>query len=146
MTPKYILLFALLMVIGIAALQGQGKLVMRVIATGGLCPYGACRSEIMLFEDGAGTFSEGSKKRSFAIGSEEVSALVALIGNTDFEALRKNKFTGMCPTAYDGQEFIYSFPTARGEEILDSCKTAIDEQSPLFKAIQKLRAKHAQNP
>jgi hypothetical protein len=55
--------------------------------------------------------------------------------------LRKNKFTGMRPTAYDGQEFIYSFSAPRGEEILDSCKTAIDERSALFKAVQKIQIK-----
>jgi hypothetical protein len=141
MTNRFILSSAFLMVIGVLSIQGQSKLVLRVAATGGLCPYGACRNEIMLYEDGSGFFTEGPKKKTFTVGSEEVSALVALIGDTDFEAMRKKKFTGLCPTAYDGQEFIYSFPTARGEEILDSCKTAIDEQSPLFKAIQKIKAK-----
>jgi hypothetical protein len=147
MLKRFILPCILLMAIGVLSLQGQSKaepqpkLVLRVTATGGMCPNGACGSEIMLYDDGTGSFGEGPKKKSFAVGSEEASSLVALIGNTDFEALRKNKFTGLCPTAYDGQEFIYLFSTPHGEETLDSCKTAINEQSPLFKAIQKIKAK-----
>jgi hypothetical protein len=147
MIQKFILMCAPLIAIGMFSLQGtskaedQRKVILRITAIGGLCPYGACRSELSLYDDGTVSFVEGPKKKSFAIGSEELNTVLMLIKKTDFEDLRKKKFTGLCPTAYDGQECTYSFSTSHGEEILDSCKHAIDEQSPLFKAIQKIRTK-----
>ncbi|MFN8629837.1 MAG: hypothetical protein U0838_05785 [Chloroflexota bacterium] len=44
----------------------------------------------------------------------QLKALQDAIDTTDFAALRRPVFSGTCPTAYDGQELIFSFTTAHG--------------------------------
>jgi hypothetical protein len=70
----------------------------------------------------------------------KVEALVEIIRQTDFEAVRARPFTGTCPTAYDGQESVFAFYTGGGVEEVDSCQTEIDSNSPLFRSLQELEA------
>jgi hypothetical protein len=67
--------------------------------------------------------------------ASELKALQDAIDSTDFDALRNPAFTGTCPTAYDGQELLFSFTTAHGVERLESCKSALDYNAPVFKAL-----------
>lgn len=67
--------------------------------------------------------------------------LIWLIETTDFESIRATKFTGTCPTAYDGAQFIYAFSTNRGKVLLDSCQNVIDPDSDLFKIIHNIQIK-----
>lgn len=145
MFQRFVLICTVLMVFGVTAPPAQGigqdqhKVVLRIHATGGLCPYGACHSELFIYDNGAGLLREGPEEKPFTITPEELIELVTLIKTTDFDDLRKDKFTGMCPTAYDGAAFTYSFSTPHGEEILGSCEHVIDAQRPLFKVIQRIQ-------
>ena len=60
------------------------------------------------------------------------------IGITDFEAIRSQPFLGMCPTAFDGQELVYTVATAHGPERIASCDVEVDQQAPLFAAIHSI--------
>ena len=53
---------------------------------------------------------------------------------TDFDAIRARPFTGECPVAFDGQEFIYEFGAPTGVERIASCETEIDPDNPVFAA------------
>ena len=147
MFQRFFLICTVLIVFGVTSPQAQAiaqdqlKVVLRINTIGGLCLYGACHSELLIYDDGKGFLREGPKEKLFTIDSKELIELLTLIKKTDFEDLRKNKFAGMCPTAYDLDEFTYSFLTPHGEEILDSCKNTLDEQSPLFKAIRRIQTK-----
>ena len=52
---------------------------------------------------------------------EVLSNLQTLIATTDFEIIKSRKFTGDCPTAYDGQETVYVFSAPGGPETIASC-------------------------
>ncbi len=54
---------------------------------------------------------------------------------TDFAVLRAHPFTGECPTAFDGQEIVYTFAAPSGTERIASCEVDIDEGLPLFVAV-----------
>lgn len=150
MFQKLILICILFMVVVFSVItsqaqsvaQDQKKVVLRINSEGGLCPYGGCYSEVLLYNDGTGLFSKGpTEEKPFVIDSKELNELLTFIKGTNFEAIRKSKFIGECSTAYDGTKFIYTFSTSQGEIILDSCENVIDEQSPLFKVIQRILEK-----
>ena len=121
--------------------QDQSKIILRISTTGGLCPYAQCHSELLVYDDGTGTFKEGSQEKQFTINSKELNELLTLIEQANFEDLRKIEFTNDCPTAYDSKQFIYSFLTKHGEEILDSCKNVLNEETPLLKSTQEIQSK-----
>jgi hypothetical protein len=74
-----------------------------------------------------------------------LGALVAAVKTTHFDAIRARKFTGECPTAYDGQELIYVFGAPGGTQRVASCETEIDPNHPVFAAVTAaLRAVAAQ--
>ena len=71
------------------------------------------------------------------LSSIQIDNIISLMTNTDFNKIRKTPFTGTCPTAYDGSKFIYEFHTNNKIEIIDSCKTQIDNDIPLFLVLGK---------
>jgi hypothetical protein len=71
---------------------------------------------------------------------EVLSTLQTLIATTDFRVIKSRPFIGDCPTAYDGQETIYSFGTPDGVETIASCTVAIDSSLPLFAAVDAVVA------
>jgi hypothetical protein len=149
---RVVLICAMLTVFGIALtraqdiVENQHKVILSINTVGGLCPYGGCHSELLIYDNGTGLFRDGprekpSREKSFTVDPAELIELFTLIKKTNFEDLHKNKFTGTCPTAYDGSELIYSFSTAHGEEVLDSCKEMLDQQNPLFQIILNIQTK-----
>ncbi len=70
--------------------------------------------------------------------SESIDLLRTAIGITDFEAIRSQPFLGTCPTAFDGQELVYTVETAHGPERIASCDVEVDPQAPLFTAIHSI--------
>ncbi len=64
-----------------------------------------------------------------SVTPEVLSTLQTLIATTDFRVIKSRPFTGDCPTAYDGQETIYSFTTPGGVETIASCTVAIDSST-----------------
>jgi hypothetical protein len=71
---------------------------------------------------------------------ELVAALDAAIRAADFSAIRAHPFTGECPVNFDGQEYIYEFVVPGGVERIASCETQIDEDHPLFLAVDEALA------
>jgi hypothetical protein len=118
---------------------GPGSPALRVVAEGGLCPYGPCHTETILVLDGSYTATRGDGEvRRGQVPRADVDALLAEVEKADFAAIRSKPFTGTCPTAYDGSELEYTFPTAPGAPEIASCTVAIDEADPLFVAVLRV--------
>jgi hypothetical protein len=127
--------------IGICAQQKQIK----VVSRGGMCPYGGCRTTVIIDSNGSYTWTEGSDGLGYEsvrgtgkLQRSEIDKLLNEINSTDFVKVKSEKFQGTCPTAFDGQENVYYFPTREGEEIIPSCTYAIDKNEPLFIHLKKL--------
>jgi hypothetical protein len=103
---------------------------------GGMCMQGTCQSEQQINADGSFTATDGTgAQRNGTLDAGMVAALTQQIAAADFAQITAQPFTGTCPIAYDGQEYIYTFHTVRGPLTIASCTIAIDEQSPLFQTI-----------
>lgn len=102
---------------------------------GGLCPDGACDRTVTLGRDGRIRVSGQPPEDLGVVPEAHLRALGAAIAATDFAALRRPAFSGICPTAYDGQELVFTFVTEHGAEHLASCETALDLGAPLFRAL-----------
>jgi hypothetical protein len=108
---------------------------------GGLCVYGGCEWTFAIDEDGSAVIADGGSARiQTALSNRQIAELIALIEQTDFAAIKAVPFTDTCPTAYDGQESIYTFQTTRGEEVIASCQVVVDPALPLFRWIDELAA------
>ena len=139
-----LVVFPLIMIsssVGICAQQKQIK----VVSTGGMCPHGVCRTTVIIDSDGRYTWTNGfggpgneSVRGTGKLQRSEIDKLQDEIDSTDFVKVKSEKFQGTCPTAYDGQEKVYYFPTREGEEIIPACTYAIDKNEPLFIHINKL--------
>ena len=67
--------------------------------------------------------------------NEAIDVYRAALAVADFEAIRSHPFRGECPTAFDGQEVIYTFATPSGPERISSCEVEIEPEDPLFAAV-----------
>jgi hypothetical protein len=52
--------------------------------------------------------------------------------------MRAKPFTGTCPTAFDGQEVIFTFTLATGDIRLASCESDLDPDHELFRALREV--------
>lgn len=116
--------------------EATSELMLKINASGGLCQYGTCNSEIIIKENGSYSYILDNSKKNGVIPQSDASALRKLIQEADFVAIKSKKYNAVCPSAYDGQELTYTFYPS-GEKIA-SCSVAIDEASPLFKLIGNL--------
>jgi len=106
-----------------------------VTTRGGECPDGTCGSTVVLERNG---HVHQTAPTEATFGTAPANALAALdtaIKTTDFGAIRSRRFTGQCPTAYDGQEVIYEFGAPGGVQRIASCETEIDPNHPVFVAV-----------
>lgn len=111
----------------------ERTILLKIETSGGLCPGNVtCSSRISIQSDGSWITDSNTKGK---ISLSKIEKLENLIDSTDFAAMKEKKFTDTCPTAYDGQESIYTFYTLSGEERISSCETEIDNNAPLFKEI-----------
>ena len=111
----------------------ERTILLKVEISGGLCPGNVtCSSRISIQGDGSWTTESNTKGK---ISLSKIEKLENLIDSTDFAIMKERKFTGTCPTAYDGQESIYTFYTLSREERISSCETNIDNDTRLFKEI-----------
>lgn len=109
--------------------QNNSKVLVALYAHGGLCPAGnECTSTTTISIDGSVEFNNAKKTN---VSMEQINKLQELINNTNFSEIKSKKFTGTCPTAYDGQEVIYTFNTPNNPETIASCTVEIDINSPL---------------
>ncbi|HEY7133311.1 MAG TPA: hypothetical protein VH440_13740 [Candidatus Limnocylindrales bacterium] len=99
---------------------------------GGECATGLCTRLVNI--EGDGRLHEVIPK-DHVIGTvpeDLLDALRARIEQADYRQIRSKPFTGTCPTAYDGQQVIYTFHVTTGDREIDACKVAIDPKDPLF--------------
>lgn len=118
---------------GVKAPPVGGPLLM-VETRGGECPTGACGRMTVVERDGRVHATAPAPAELGTVPAPALEALRVEIDQADFAAIAARPFTGECPTAYDGQETIYTFGTATGPVRLASCEVAIDEDDPLFVA------------
>lgn len=113
---------------------------------GGMCPNGGCWSEHQIKADGSYQVSNytGAQKNG-TLDPAEAAKLTQLIAESDFNQIKAQPFTGTCPIAFDGMEFVYTFQTMSGPVEIASCETGIDENSPLFQQIASLLTTIDQN-
>lgn len=102
---------------------------------GGLCPDGSCGILIVVERDGRVHAPAKPPNDLGSIPPLTLAALDLAIRATDFADLRRHPFTELCPTAYDGQETVYTFGAPGGAERISSCEVAIDPAAPLFRAV-----------
>lgn len=110
-------------------------LLLSVETRGGECPNGPCRSLINIGPDGSVRQVLPADQDLGRIPKAELDALTVEIERANFPLIESRPFTGQCPTAFDGQEVIYTFHLATGDEEIASCKVAVDLNHPLFLAV-----------
>ncbi len=122
----------------------QPEIILSVNSYGGLCANNATCSHITNIEnDGTILIDDSVHGNSTQkLNNTELSKLSNLINSENFTALMSHPFTGQCPTAYDGEEFVYTFNTLKGNEIIDSCKVAINSTDALFTEINLILSKY----
>ena len=117
-----------------------------VTVHGGECAGGPCGSTTVIERNGRVHQTEPVAAELGALPPNVLTALDAAVKTTDFDALRARKFTGECPMAYDGQEFIYEFGAPGGTERIATCETEVDPNDPLFVAVTAALAAVAPEP
>jgi hypothetical protein len=115
-------------------LPGGGPLV-TVTVHGGECVGGPCGSTTVVDRDGRVHQTAPVAAEMGALSGDLLAALDAAVRNTDFAAIRARPFTGECPVAFDGQEFIYEFGAPGGTQRIATCETDVDPNHPLFLAV-----------
>lgn len=115
------------------------EILLMVEGRGGLCPYGGCYSKTEIYKNGSYSYQDGARQITGELASNDISnleRLKRLIQKANFIRIKSKKFTGLCPTAYDGQELIYTFYPSG--EVIATCTYAVDVNSSLFRAIGDL--------
>lgn len=113
------------------------SVLINVRTTGGLCLVGECEGQIVVQRDGTYTQKVGTQKpRTGKVSPTKLDALATEIDKADFARIKAVPFTGTCPIAYDGTQYIYTFPTASGAPEIDACKVGIDEKAALWVAVK----------
>jgi hypothetical protein len=102
---------------------------------GGECVDGPCGMTVVLERDGRVHQAAKPPNDLGVVPPAALAALEAAINTTDFTALRSHRFTGQCPTAFDGQELVFEFGAPGGVQRIASCEVEIDFGSALFVAI-----------
>jgi hypothetical protein len=102
---------------------------------GGECVAGPCGQTITIDRDGRVHLAAKPPNDLGRVTPDALRNLVTLIATTDFDAIKSRPFTGECPTAYDGQERIYTFSAPSGVETIASCSVVVDPALPLFAAV-----------
>jgi len=109
---------------------------------GGLCQYGGCTTVLEVSSDGSYRLVEGDgRETSGSLAADLVGPLSEEIEAADFDAARAQDFAEICPTAYDGQEVIYTFHARAGDERLSTCEYVIEwDVAPFPQALAVLEA------
>lgn len=114
----------------------RGRRILNVVFMGGLCQYGVCSQQIDFYEDGTVLAQSGNDTTTVKqIEPEFMERLVNESEAADFDDIRSVPFTEICPTAYDGQETVFSFFLSTGPEVVASCSVQVDMSHPLFVAV-----------
>ncbi|MFI5254505.1 MAG: hypothetical protein ACHQ15_03520 [Candidatus Limnocylindrales bacterium] len=115
-------------------------------ARGGECVAGPCAMTVYVERDGRVHQAAKPPNDLGTVPPATLATLIAVIDSTDFAALESHPFTGQCPTAVDGQEYVFDFGTASGVEHVASCEVVVDFGSPLFVAAAAALAPYVPLP
>jgi hypothetical protein len=107
-----------------------------VSTRGGRCVDGPCGSGVLVDRDGRVHVAAKPPNDLGVVSTDVMTALDEAIRATDFAEVVSHRFTGECPTAYDGQEILFEFATPGGVQAIASCSVEIDYDSPLFAAVK----------
>ncbi len=125
---------ALLVATACASIPVGGPLVV-IEQRGGLCFEGPCESRRAIERDGRVHQLGPQVAELGTVPAEQLQRLRSAIDSTDFHAILGRPFTGMCPTAVDGQELIYEFGVIGGPMRISTCEVEVDLTLPVFAAI-----------
>ncbi|MDP2349762.1 MAG: hypothetical protein Q8M74_01230 [Chloroflexota bacterium] len=114
------------------AVQPSSAVLVRVDASGGLCPQGECANRWEIRRDGV-VVSTGAVVPD--IEPPVLARIIAAIDSADWAEVLARPFTGECPKNFDGQEYTYTFPTAAGDVVVASCTTQVDPGQEPFESI-----------
>ena len=114
------------------AVQPSSAMLVRVEASGGECPGGECANRWDILRDGRVI---GTGEPMPDVEPQVLARIVAAADSTDWEAVLARPFTGECPKNFDGQEFVYTFPTAAGDVVVATCTTQIGNGQEPFESI-----------
>jgi hypothetical protein len=114
--------------------------IVSVETRGGECASGLCTRLLNIEADGHIHEVIPKDEVLGTVPVEVVDALQVEVERANYRLLRSRPFTGTCPTAYDGQETIYTFHASRGDQVIESCKVAIDPKHPLFQGVAAVLA------
>ena len=114
----------------IASLLPSAGPLVTLTMSGGECFDGPCGSVTIIERDGTVRQTLPAEATLGQVPPDLLATLDSAIKATNFDAIRAVPFTGECPTAFDGQEWVYEFGAPGGIERIASCETEIDPSSP----------------
>jgi hypothetical protein len=103
---------------------------------GGECPEGSCGRLLNIEADGRLHEVIPQDRVVGTVPPEVIESLRTEVEQADYGAIQSRAFTGECPTAFDGQEVIYTFHVTTGDREIASCEVAIDPAGPLFVGVE----------
>ena len=118
-----------------AASAGPVAPLVTIETRGGECPDGPCGSVIVIEADGRLHQLRPADAVLAQLSPELLDAIRIEIEQANFPFIESRPFTGECPVNFDGQETIYTFHTASGDERIATCEVEIDPNHPLFRAV-----------
>ncbi len=89
---------------------------------GGECPQDACGRLINIEADGRIHEVIPQDRVVGTVPPDVIESLRTEIEQADYVAIRGRPFTGECPTAFDGQEIVYTFHVTTGDREVASCE------------------------
>ncbi len=116
------------------------NILLNIRVYGGFCRSNTvCDTSTTFDSKGLLIFYDGKKAK---IDPADLNILKQEINNAKYSDMLEQKFTGTCPTAYDGSAVEYTFYTTQSKYVLDTCKVAIDEYWSLFQEINRVLEKY----
>ena len=116
----------------VASLAPVAGPLVTVSVHGGECVGGPCGGTMVFERDGRIHQTVPAPTDLGKLPDDILLALDAAVKTTDFDVIRARPFTGECPVAFDGQEYIYEFGAPGGIERIATCETDVDPNHPLF--------------
>jgi hypothetical protein len=110
-------------------------LLLTIETRGGECVDGPCGTTLFVERNGRVHQAAKPPNDLGVVSPATLAALSAAIRTADFAELKSHPFTGLCPTAVDGQEWIFEFGTPDGVRRIATCEVEVDFTSPLFMAV-----------
>lgn len=102
---------------------------------GGECFAAPCGSTVIVERDGRVHSAAKPPNDLGTVPPDVLAAVDAAIKTTDFATMKSHPFTGECPTAFDGQEFVFEFGAPGGVQRIATCEVDVDLGLPLFVAV-----------